>query len=82
MCFLFSKVIPPSTWAILTVASSVKGKKRKNFDGIGIGVSTENDVVFCVLFPRHPITLSEDDEGVYNHLGNARYLGSITILRR
>ena len=25
---------------------------------------------------------SEDEQGVYNHLRNARYLGSITILRR
>ena len=28
------------------------------------------------------LTLSDDEQGVYNHLQNARYLGSITILRR
>ena len=32
--------------------------------------------------PRDPITLSDDEQGVSNHLRNARYLGSVTILRR
>ena len=32
------------------------------------------------LNPRDPITLSDDEQGVYNHLRNARYLASITIL--
>ena len=36
---------------LLTVASSVKGKKRKNFDYRNGKSSTENDVVFCVLLP-------------------------------
>ena len=31
---------------------------------------------------RDPITLSGDEQGVYNHLWNERYLGFITILRR
>ena len=26
--------------------------------------------------PRDPITLSDDDQGVHNHLQNERYLGS------
>ena len=30
----------------------------------------------CWFF-KHPITLSDDDQGVYNHLRNARYLGSM-----
>ena len=34
-----------------------------------------------MLYPKDPITLSNDEQGVYNHLRNARYLGSfITIL--
>ena len=28
-------------------------------------------------FPRGPITLSDDEQGVYNHIRNARYLGSM-----
>ena len=29
------------------------------------------------VIPRDPITLSNDEQGVYNHLRNARYLGSM-----
>ena len=32
--------------------------------------------------PKDPITFSDGDSGVLHHLQNARYLGSITILRR
>ena len=34
-------------------------------------------------YPRDPNhRTSDNDEGVYNHLRNARYLGSMTIVRR
>ena len=39
-------------------------------------------VVFFGLIPRDPITERQRMIGVYNHLRNAGYLGSITILRR
>ena len=32
------------------------------------------------ITPMDPITLSDDEQGVYNHLRNERYLGSINIL--
>ena len=35
-----------------------------------------------MYIPRDPITLSDDEQGVYNHLRQARCLGSTTILRR
>ena len=33
---------------------------------------------FGFLNPRDPITLSEDEQGVYNHLQNARYSVSVS----
>ena len=36
-------------------------------------------VILCIIpFPRDPITFwSDDEQGVYNHLRKARYLGSM-----
>ena len=51
-------------------------------------INYELYIYICILVsyfmycPRDPITLSKDEQGVYNHLRNERYLGSITILRR
>ena len=40
-----------------------------------------NVLVYSSIIPyRHPIILSDDEQGVSNHLRNAWYLGSITIL--
>ena len=30
-----------------------------------------------MLFPKDPITFSDDEQGVYNHFLNGRYLGSM-----
>ncbi len=34
-------------------------------------------ISFLTIVPRDPITLSDDEQGVSNHLRNARYLSSM-----
>ena len=47
-----------------------------SFPGKKVDLSISQDLqLFC--FPRDPITLSLEEQGVYNHLRNAWYLGSM-----
>ena len=42
---------------------------------------TRNKSTIHVAIPKDPITLSDDEQGVYNHLLSKVFFGSITILR-
>ena len=80
---------PPHIWShVSTIPNGQKvdvlysppfPRHQSSYSQLMIGVSNH---LLRESNPRDPITLSDDEQGVSNHLRKARYLGSITSLRR